>query len=130
VKRPGGVTLVAVIVWISGALQVIGGVIGLITASTTAEVNGVPASAGTLTATAVVAIVLGVITIVVGAALLRGSQIARVLTTIVLALNLASAVYLLLAVPTSVWQGLLNGLLALLGIILLYTRSANAYFRR
>ncbi len=129
-KRPGGVTLVAVIVWISGALQVIGGVIGLITASTTAEVNGVPASAGTLTATAVVAIVLGVITIVVGAALLRGSQIARVLTTIVLALNLASAVYLLLAVPTSVWQGLLNGLLALLGIILLYTRSANAYFRR
>ncbi|WP_291052821.1 hypothetical protein [Herbiconiux sp.] len=129
-KRPGGVTLVAVIVWISGALQVIGGVIGLITASTTAEVNGVPASVGTLTATAIVAIVLGVITIVVGAALLRGSQIARVLTTIVLALNLASAVYLLIAVPTSVWQGLLNGLLALLGIILLYTRSANAYFRR
>ncbi|MFB2597063.1 hypothetical protein ACEXQE_04645 [Herbiconiux sp. P17] len=129
-RRPGGVTLVAVIVWISGALQVIGGVIGLITASTTAEVNGVPGSAGTLTATAIVAIVLGVITIVVGAALLRGSQIARVLTTIVLALNLASAIYLLVAVPTSLWQGIINGLLALLGIILLYTRTANAYFRR
>ncbi|WP_440709923.1 DUF7144 family membrane protein [Herbiconiux sp. YIM B11900] len=129
-RRPGGVTLVAVIVWISGALQVIGGVIGLITAPTTAEVNGVPGATGSLTATAIVAIVLGVITIAVGAALLRGSQLARVLTTIVLALNLASAVYLLLAVPTSVWQGLLNGLLALLGIILLYTRSANAYFRR
>lgn len=129
-KRPGGVTLVAVIVWISGALQVIGGVIGLITASTTAEVNGVPESAGTLTATAIVAIVLGVVTVVVGAALLRGSQVARVLTTIVLALNLASAVYLLLAVPTSVWQGILNGVLALLGLILLYTRSANAFFRR
>jgi hypothetical protein len=109
---------------------VIGGVIGLITASTTAEVNGVPGSAGTFTATAVVAIVLGVITIIVGAALLRGSQIARVLTTIVLALNLASAIYLLVAVPTSLWQGLINGILALLGIILLYTRSANAYFRR
>lgn len=129
-KRPGGVTLVAVIVWISGALQVIGGVIGLITASTTAEVNGVPESAGTLTATAIVAIVLGIITVVVGAALLRGSQVARVLTTIVLALNLASAVYLLVAVPTSVWQGILNGVLALLGLVLLYTRSANAFFRR
>jgi hypothetical protein len=121
---------VAVIVWISGALQVIGGVIGLITAGTTAEVNGVPGSAGSLTATAIVAIVLGIITIVVGAALLRGSQIARVLTTIVLALNLASAIYLLVAVPSSVWQGIINGVLALLGIILLYTRSANAYFRR
>jgi hypothetical protein len=94
-----------VIVWISGALQVIGGVIGLITASTTAEVSVVSGSAGSLTATAIVAIVLGVITIAVGAALLRGSQIARVLTTIVLALNLASAIYLLVAVPTSLWQG-------------------------
>jgi hypothetical protein len=117
-----------VIVWISGALQVIGGVIGLITASTTAEANGV--SAGSFTTGAIVSIVLGIITIVVGAALLRGSQLARVLTTIVLALNLASAIYLLVAVPSSLVQGVLNAALALLGIILLYTRSANAYFRR
>jgi hypothetical protein len=130
VKRPGGVTLVAVIVWISGALQVIGGVVALITASTTAEVNGVPGSAGSLTAGAIVSIVLGVITVIVGAALLRGSQLARVLTTIVLALNLASAIYLLVAVPSSLWQGVISGVLALIGIILLYTRSANAYFRR
>ncbi|MBF4571176.1 hypothetical protein ITJ64_01450 [Herbiconiux sp. VKM Ac-1786] len=127
-KRPGGVTLVAVIVWISGALQLIGGVIGLITASTTAQVNGV--SAGSFTTGAIVSIVLGIITIVVGAALLRGSQLARVLTTIVLALNLASAVYTLVAVPSTLWQGVINAALALLGIILLYTRSANAYFRR
>ncbi|WP_382304034.1 hypothetical protein [Herbiconiux sp. UC225_62] len=120
----------AVIVWISGALQLIGGVIGLITAPTTAQVSGVPGMTGSLTATAIVAIILGVITIIVGAALLRGSQVARVLTTIVLALNLASAIYLLAAVPSSLWQGIVNGLLALLGIILLYTRSANAYFRR
>lgn len=129
-KRPGGVTLVAVIVWISGALQVIGGVIALITAPTTADVTGAPGSGGTLMATAIVSIVLGVVTIVVGAALLRGSQLARVLTTVVLALNLASAIYLLVAVPSGLWQGVINGLLALLGIILLYTRSANAYFRR
>ena len=129
-RRPGGVTLVAVIVWISGALQVLGGVIGLITASTTADVSGAPGSAGTLTATAIVSILLGLVTIGVGAALLRGSQVARVLTTIVLALNLASAVYFLVAVPTSAWQGVVNGLLALLGIVLLYTRSANDYFRR
>ncbi|GLK17289.1 DUF7144 family membrane protein [Herbiconiux flava] len=129
-KRPGGVTLVAVIVWISGALQVIGGVIGLITASTTAEANGAPDTAGALTTGAIVSIVLGIITVIVGAALLRGSQLARVLTTIVLALNLASAIYLLAAVPSSLWQGVVNAALALLGIILLYTRSANAYFRR
>jgi hypothetical protein len=124
------VTLVAVIVWISGALQVIGGVIALITSSTTAEMNGVPGSAGMLTVGAIVSIVLGVVTIIVGAALLRGSQLARVLTTIVLALNLVSAIYLLATAPTSLWQGVLNGVLALIGIILLYTRSANAYFRR
>jgi hypothetical protein len=124
------VTLVAVIVWITGALQVIGGVIGLITSSTTAEVNGVPGSAGSIAATAIVSIVLGLITVAVGVALLRGSQLARVLTTIVLALNLASAVYLIAGVPSSLWQGVINGVLALIGIILLYTRSANAYFRR
>ncbi|QJU52663.1 hypothetical protein SCB71_04765 [Herbiconiux sp. KACC 21604] len=129
-KRPGGVTLVAVIVWISGALQVIGGVIGLITASTTAEANGAPDSAGTLTATAVVSIVLGIITVVVGAALLRGSQIARVLTTIVLALNLLGGIYFIVAVPSSLLQGILNSVLAVIGLVLLYTRSANAFFRR
>ncbi|WP_368497044.1 hypothetical protein [Herbiconiux sp. A18JL235] len=129
-KRPGGVTLVAVIVWISGAIQVIGGVVGLVTASTTAEVNGVPESAGTITATSIVAIVLGIVTVVVGAALLRGSQIARVLTTIVLALNLIGGVYLILATPSNLLQGVLNAVLAVIGLVLLYTRSANAFFRR
>ncbi|MCS5714617.1 hypothetical protein NVV95_08635 [Herbiconiux sp. CPCC 205716] len=125
-RRPGGVTLVAVIVWISGALQIIGGVIGLITAQTTAEVTG---SAGSVVTTSIIAIVLGVVTIVVGAALLRGSQLARVLTTIVLALNLIGGLYLVIGTPSNVLQGILNAVLALIGIVLLYTRSANAYFR-
>ena len=121
-KRPTGVTVVAVIVWIQGLFTAIGGLLSTLAAPTHGAQASVYLTAG------IIGIILGLITIAVGAALLRGSNGARILTTIVLVISLLNAVYTLIVLPFNTWSPIINGLLALVGIVLLYTRQASAFF--
>jgi len=122
-RRPGGVTLVAVLVIINGILQIVGGVLAL------AGLAAVGAGGGAVVA--VIPLVLGILTLLVGISLLRGGQIARGLTTVVLAIDLAYAIFgLFQAAGTSaMWSPIVSGALALIGIILLWTKRASAFFR-
>ncbi|HWL60168.1 MAG TPA: hypothetical protein VNQ48_04700 [Microbacteriaceae bacterium] len=116
-RRPTGVTIVAVIVLVNGLLTTIGAIIGL--------------TGGGDTASSIVSLILGILTLLVAAGLFSRSPVARVLTTIVLALSLAGAIFGLgVTAGTSamVWP-IISGALSLIGIVLLYTRQANAYFR-
>jgi hypothetical protein len=72
---------------------------------------------------------LGIITIVVSIGLFRGRSTARVVVTIVFVLNLISALFVIFAQQAQIWSGIASGLLALIGIILLYTTRANEFFR-
>ena len=118
--RPGGVTLVSILAWISGVLQVITGIVLLLT-----PVTGTP-----LVIAAWVGIVLGIITIAVGLGLWRGSPIARIIATVVFVLNLINAIVAMFTAQGSIWAAAVSGLLALIGIILLWTRAASDFFRR
>jgi hypothetical protein len=117
--RPGGVTLVAVIAWINGVLAVIGGILILIAAA------DVPVA---VTA-AWIGIVIGVITILVGIGLLRASNLARIIATIVFVLNVGSAIFTMFSAPDQLWSAIITGLLAVVGLILLYSARANEFFR-
>lgn len=118
--RPTGVTLVAVIAFLSGAVGVIAGTLLLIAAIMA------PAALWL----GVIQLALGILTIAVGVGLLRGSRTARVLAAIVFALNLVSALFIIFFQQAQLWSGIAGGILALLGLILLFTRSANEFFRR
>ncbi|MCD2444357.1 hypothetical protein LQ757_18915 [Agromyces sp. SYSU K20354] len=118
-SRPGGVTLVAVLAWISGALQILGGILVLVLHT------DVPGG----TTAAWVSIIIGVITILVSLGLFRGSNVARVIVTIVFVLNLAAAIWVMVAVPAQLWSAVIGGLAALIGLILLYSARANEFFR-
>ncbi|MGN6326574.1 hypothetical protein [Pseudolysinimonas sp.] len=126
-RRPGGVTLVAILVILNGLLGVLVGVLGLAGVA----IAGVPA----LAVLPVIPLVLGILTFLVGISLLRGGQIARGLTTVVLAIDLAFAIYgVFQAVVAgagggSLWSPIVSGVLALIGIVLLWTRRASAFFR-
>ena len=126
-RRPGGVTLVAVLVILNGLLDIVVGVLGLAGVA----IAGVPA----LAALPVIPLVLGILTFLVGISLLRGGQIARGLTTVVLAIDLAFAVYGIFQAAAAgaggegLWSPIISGALALIGIILLWTRRASAFFR-
>ncbi|MET3508801.1 MULTISPECIES: hypothetical protein [Plantibacter] len=121
-KRPGGVTIVAVIVWIQGFLSALGGALLMVGANTpNGNLQGMQVAG-------LVSLILGIITIIVGVGLLRGSSVARVLTTIVLVLSIASAVYAMVTTGNLATQ-IISLLLAVIGLILLYTKAASDYFR-
>ena len=117
--RPGGVTLVAVIAWISGAVNIIAGVLLLIAAI----------MAPTALWFGLVQLALGIITIVVSLGLLRGRNPARIVVTIVFVLDLISAVVVVLFQQALVWSGVVSGVLVVIGLVLLWTRRANEFFR-
>jgi uncharacterized membrane protein YwaF len=114
-KRPGGVTLVAVLAWISGILTLIGGIIMLF-------------GGGAFTLAGIISIIIGIITIAVGVGLLRANNSARIVATIVFILNLANAVYSMFADRTTLTTAIVGAALAIIGIIILYTRRANEFF--
>lgn len=117
-RRPTGVTIVAIIVLLNGLLTTIGAIVGL--------------TAGEHVASSVVSLILGILTILVGAGLLTGSRLSRLLTTIVLVLSLAGAIFGMGAVGFGAWAvfwPLVSALLSLVGLVLLYSKQANAYFR-
>jgi hypothetical protein len=117
--RPGGDTLVAVIAWITGAINIIAGVLLIFAAIMAPDALWF----------GLIQLALGIITIVVSVGLFRGRSVARVVVTIVFVLNLISAVFVIFAQQAQIWSGIASGLLALIGIILLYTTRANEFFR-
>ena len=117
-QRPTGVTIVAIVVLVSGLLSITGAIISLTT--------------GGHVVSAIVSLALGILTLAVALGLFSHSRVARILTTIVLVLQLAGAIFSLCATgfgTISVIWPIISGVLSLVGIALLYTKQANAYFR-
>ncbi|MBN9194096.1 hypothetical protein [Microbacterium sp.] len=119
-QRPGGVVLIAVLAWIGAIAQIISGILVL---------TRVLSPQGVGTESAWIAIVVGVISFIVAFFLFSGSNIARILVTISFVLSLLTAIFALLANPANFVAPILSGLVALIGIALLYTGRANEFFR-
>ena len=118
--RPFGVILIALITVLSGALHITSGTLVL---------TGRMTPAGANTTTAWIVIVVGTITLLIGAGLLFGARVARALTTIGLVSSLITAVLHIFAHPNSdSTTSISAGFIAGIGLILLYTKSANAHF--
>jgi hypothetical protein len=120
-QRPGGVVLIAVLAWIGAAAQIISGILVL---TRVLSPNGVGTEA------AWIAIIVGVISFIVAFFLFGGSNIARILVTISFALSLLTAIFAILANPANAVGPIVSGLVAVIGIALLYTKRANEFFRR
>jgi len=111
--RPGGVTLIAVLTWINGAIGIVTGILSLL------------GGGGTV---AWVTIGLGVLVLAVGIGLLNGRNIARILAAIVFVLTLAAAVYAIVTGGIQ-WAPIVQGGLSLIALIMLFSGKANAFFK-
>lgn len=111
-ERPVGVTIVAVIAWIIGAIQIIAAVLALI--------------AGTGT-NAWWVLIIGILTIAVSLGLFRGSNVARIIMAIVFTLNLVVAVWQIV-IGFNVWSAIIAGILAIVGLVFLFSKKASAFF--
>ncbi|WP_137844362.1 hypothetical protein [Microbacterium sp. 2FI] len=109
-QRPGGVTLVAVIAWINGLFTIISGIFHIFSWAGWAS------------------IVIGIITIAVSLGLFRGSNGARTIMAIVFVIGIAVAIAAFVSGGSSLWAVIGSSLLPLIGLILLYSPKASAYF--
>jgi len=122
VPRHGSVTFVAVLTYLNGILDIVGGVVFLLTRDQVAS-----GSAGAaITTSAIVSLLLGVVTLVVARGLLRGSTVSRALVAVVMVIDILNGV-LLLFTPQVV-TGVIQILWSILIVSLLFTRRANAFF--
>jgi nitrate reductase gamma subunit len=117
--RPGGVTVVAVLAWISGAVNIIAGILLLIASIMAPDALWY----------GLIQLLLGMVTIVLSVGLLRGRPNARIVVTVVFVLNLISALFVIFFQQAQVWSGVVSGVAVVIGLVLLWTRRANEFFR-
>lgn len=128
IQRPGGVTLVAVLTMISGALDILGGTILLFQtsiAATVAQFGG----ASQLILAALAGILIGIVVVLVAVGLLRGRNGARIVVTVFEALSILLSVFLAIAYPAGAIGEYIGMVFALLILVLLWTPRANEFFR-
>ena len=125
--RPGGVTLVAVLTWIQGFLDVIAGIILLFNVNNPAFEREFGYGDAVLIA-GIATIVIGVVIIAVARGLLSGSRFARGVVTIFVLLSLVSAVYVAIAIPAQLVPAIISGLLSLIVLGLLWSGKAANFF--
>lgn len=111
-QRPVGVTIVAVIAWIIGAIQIVGGILAIIAG------GGFPAW---------IVLIVGIITIAVSLGLFRGNNTARIIMAVVFVINLLLAIWAII-MGVDFWDQVVAGLLAVIGLVFLYSRKASAFF--
>jgi glucose dehydrogenase len=111
-ERPVGVTIVAVIAWIIGAIQIVGGILAII-------------AGGVIDAWVV--LIIGILTIAVSLGLFRGNNTARIIMAVVFVLNLVVAVWAII-IGVDFWDQIIAAILAIVGLVFLFSAKANAFF--
>lgn len=114
-KPADGVVLVAVIAWISGILQLFSGAVLLFS-------GGSPV-------TGWLHIVAGLVTFPVCLGLFRARTSARIIVTLVFLVEIAAGVVALIGIQVLAYTAVTSAVLAIFGLVLLYTPAANASFR-
>ena len=127
-KRPLGVTIVAVLAILSGAFDIIGGIV-LLAGQGDAELAEAFGGTGMLVTVAALSIVIGVAILIIAVGLLRGNAVARVAATAVQVFSLVMSVWVAIAQPSSLGTEIPSALLAIALLVLLWSGEASRYFQ-
>ncbi|WP_353814936.1 hypothetical protein [Agromyces sp. SYSU T00266] len=128
-SRPVTITIIGVLAFIAGAIDMISGVVLFFLLAVPEVVDGFGGTGQLITA-AIASIVVGLITAVLAGGLLRGSQPARLIVTVLQVISIIGSLFLAVAylgIPVGEWIGLAVSALV---VILLWTPKASAFFTR
>ena len=119
VSRPAGVTLVGVIIVLSGLLGVLLGVLGLFNLNDAvgAGIWGV-----------IVSIVIGVIYLLVAKGIFDGNRVSRIIVAIFTVINILTGISYLFAGREIIVNGIIDIIIALIILYLLYGGKARMFF--
>jgi len=127
VGRPITISIVAVLAFLSGVVDIITGIVLMFDAGNP-EVNAAFGGSGGALTSAIGSTLLGVIVVALSFGIWRGRWVARMIITVLQALSLIHSLFLAVANmgnPIGEWASVLVSLIVL---ILLWTRPASAYF--
>jgi hypothetical protein len=129
VRRPGSVTLVVVLTIISGILTLLGGLFLLLLGGA-ATLDRLNVSGGAVLFFGILYLILGIITIIVGIGLRNGSRLARMLVTILMVIDIISAITSLIWFQTSqtVTSSIIAIIVSVIVLALLWNRRASEFF--
>ena len=117
-SRPFGVSLLTIIIVISGILGVIAGIVALLDFGDTVGLI----SGG-------IVLLVGVIYLLVAKGLWNGSSGARLVVAIVTVLSLLNGIWILFTAAGQRWSGLFSVIVGLIVLGILYSRRATVFFR-
>jgi hypothetical protein len=128
VQRPGSVTVVVVLTWISAILALFGAAL-LFVVAFTVEAPDRPASRDFLLAAGGFLLVIGLITVWVARALSKGNNFARFLVSLVQVLNILNAIWTWIQLGGNyVISAFLSIAVAVIILALVWNRRANEFF--
>jgi hypothetical protein len=130
VSRPGSVTFVVVLVWISAILEIIAGVLLRVVAPLVRNEGASDVSMGVLITLGIVTLLIGLITAAVASRLGKGGNGARVIVTILEVLQIVSSIATIIAVGGSanISSSLVTIVFAVVILALLWNNRANQFF--
>lgn len=131
VTRPGSVTVVVVLTWISAILQIIVGALLLIVAATIGT-RDIQVASGVIVAVGIFTLLVGLVTAAVASRLGKGGNGARIIVTVLEVLQILGAITTLSVYGSSGAGSGSIGTIAIAVIILalLWNNRANEFFAR
>lgn len=130
-RRPGGITLLAVLIVISGILGLLASVVLIVVSVTDVDIStNFNVGDSTILILGIVEAIVALVYLAVARGLMHGSGLARGLTTVVSVLSLAAGIYGFFFHNGNLrWSSLGSAILAAFVLILLYSPKANEFFR-
>ncbi|MGD9990371.1 hypothetical protein [Pseudonocardia sp.] len=129
--RPGSVTVVVVLVWISAILQLLVGVLLLVVAATVGTAD-IDVARGVIVAVGIFTLVIGLLTAAVASRLGKGGNGARIIVTVLEVLQIVGAITTLSVYGTTgAGSGAIGNIaIAVIILALLWNNRANEFFAR
>ena len=128
--RPRGVTVVVVLTYLSGVLNIIGGLVAVLLASNTQAQAELAAGRGVILAAGIFGIVVGLVTLLVARGLRHGRRSARLAVTVVMALQIVGGIVTATGGQSQILNGVVQIAIAAAVIGLLWSGPAKHFFRR
>lgn len=129
-RRPAGVTFIALLTLLIAFGSMVRGILAVLGIDSGANPTDLTGSSGT--AYGWIELGIGVITALVGIGLLQGSGMARLLVTVLMVIRVIAAIWALISfsgVVALLLSALIGGL-AVLVLLLLWSRRSDAFFTR
>ncbi len=120
-----------ILTWVAAIVDLVGGIVLLLLSFDKSLFSDTSVSASLVRYYGLIALVLGLLTIMVALGLSKGSQFARVFTILVMSLRVLNAAWALIIIRyVTLWPAVFDLAIAILIIALLTNRSASDYFRK